>query len=289
MSSGAIVTFNDPRRFGFMKLVPRATLDEEPLLRALGPEPLGNAFDAAMLARACAGKKTQPEGRAARPARRRRARQHLCLRGAAPRAAVAQAQRLDDRRPRRARRTSAPSALVDAIKAVLNDAIKAGGSSLRDHRRTDGELGDFQHNFRVYDREGKPCPTPRLQRHDPAHRADRPLDVLLPGLPEVSPSHSPRNSMSCRDFYEMGVRFNQHHTDPQSSNRSHRYAQGGLRDRRVCAATIRRQRTGRRAEGTRTMGYDDLKRHASLLAITRGLSRMLISPASGQAAAIGGS
>jgi formamidopyrimidine-DNA glycosylase len=50
--------------------------------------------------------------------------------------------------------------LVDAIKAVLNDAIAAGGSSLRDHRRTDGELGEFQHNFRVYDREGQPCPTP---------------------------------------------------------------------------------------------------------------------------------
>src|SRR2546428_807996 len=50
--------------------------------------------------------------------------------------------------------------LVEAIKAVLNDAIVAGGSSLRDHRRTDGSLGDFQHNFRVYDREGQPCPTP---------------------------------------------------------------------------------------------------------------------------------
>jgi formamidopyrimidine-DNA glycosylase len=49
--------------------------------------------------------------------------------------------------------------LVDGIKAVLKDAIAAGGSSLRNHRRTDGELGDFQHNFRVYDREGKPCPT----------------------------------------------------------------------------------------------------------------------------------
>ncbi len=43
---------------------------------------------------------------------------------------------------------------------MLKDAIEAGGSSLRDHRRTDGELGEFQHNFRVYDREGKPCPTP---------------------------------------------------------------------------------------------------------------------------------
>ena len=50
------------------------------------------------------------------------------------------------------------TALVDAIKAVLNDAIKAGGSSLRDHRRADGALGDFQHNFQVYDREGEPCP-----------------------------------------------------------------------------------------------------------------------------------
>jgi formamidopyrimidine-DNA glycosylase len=63
-----------------------------------------------------------------------------------------------------ATRTGAPNEraerLVDAIKAVLNDAIKAGGSSLRDHRRTDGELGMFQHNFRVYDREGQPCPTP---------------------------------------------------------------------------------------------------------------------------------
>jgi formamidopyrimidine-DNA glycosylase len=49
--------------------------------------------------------------------------------------------------------------LTDAIKTVLKEAIQAGGSSLRDHRRTDGELGMFQHNFRVYDREGKPCPT----------------------------------------------------------------------------------------------------------------------------------
>jgi formamidopyrimidine-DNA glycosylase len=48
--------------------------------------------------------------------------------------------------------------LVEAIKAVLRDAIAAGGSSLRNHRRTDGALGDFQHNFRVYDRDGKPCP-----------------------------------------------------------------------------------------------------------------------------------
>ena len=58
MSSGAAVTFNDPRRFGFMKLVPRVALDQEPLLRSIGPEPLGNEFGAALLARACRGKKT---------------------------------------------------------------------------------------------------------------------------------------------------------------------------------------------------------------------------------------
>ena len=70
------------------------------------------------------------------------------------RRAVAQRQRrgLPPRRQPRA------VVLVDAIKAVLNDAIKAGGSSLRDHRRADGSLGDFQHNVLVYDREGKPCP-----------------------------------------------------------------------------------------------------------------------------------
>ena len=50
--------------------------------------------------------------------------------------------------------------LVEGIKAVLNAAIKDGGSSLRDHRLTDGDLGMFQHNFRVYDREGEPCRTP---------------------------------------------------------------------------------------------------------------------------------
>ena len=102
----------------------------------------------------------RPQGGADGPEGRRRPRQHLCLRGAAPRAALAQARRRDASRRRRARRTSAPSALVDAIQAVLAEAIEAGGSSLRDHRQTDGELGYFQHHFRVYDREGERCVTP---------------------------------------------------------------------------------------------------------------------------------
>ena len=77
--------------------------------------------------------------------------------------------------------------LVDGIKAVLNDAIKAGGSSLRDHKRTDGDLGLFQHHFRVYDREGEQVPNARLPRHHQAHRAEWALDVLLSGMPEMTP------------------------------------------------------------------------------------------------------
>jgi len=159
MSSGALVTFNDPRRFGSMKLVPRAKLDQEPLLRALGPEPLGNAFDAAMLARACAGKKTSLK--AALSDQRVVAglgNIYVCE-------ALHRAHLLPKRRASTiATRSGAPNeravALVDAIKVVLQDAIRAGGSSLRDHKQTNGELGLFQHNFRVYDRAGQTCPTP---------------------------------------------------------------------------------------------------------------------------------
>jgi len=159
MSSGAIVTFNDPRRFGSMKLVPRAKLDAEPLLANLGPEPLGNAFDAAMLARACKGKKTSLKA-ALSDQRTVAGLGNIYVCEALHRA------RLSPKRVAAtiASKTGAPNEraerLVEGIKAVLNDAIRAGGSSLRDHKLTDGELGMFQHHFRVYDREGEKCPTP---------------------------------------------------------------------------------------------------------------------------------
>ncbi len=159
MSSGARISFNDPRRFGSMKIVPRDKLDQEPLLRALGPEPLGNAFDAAMLAKACQGKKTSLKA----------ALSDQKIVAGLGNIYVCEALHRARLSPKRvastlALRSGAPHEraghLVDAIRAVLGDAIKAGGSSLRDHRQTSGELGLFQHNFRVYDREGKPCPTP---------------------------------------------------------------------------------------------------------------------------------
>ena len=157
MSNGATVTFNDPRRFGCMKLVKRAKLDQEPLLRALGPEPLGNEFDAAMLARACAGKKTSLKA-ALSDQRVVAGLGNIYVCEALFRAKLSPKRQASTIADRNGQPNARALALVEAIKAVLNDAIAAGGSSLRDHRRTDGAFGDFQHNFQVYDREGAPCP-----------------------------------------------------------------------------------------------------------------------------------
>ena len=157
MSNGQTITFNDPRRFGSMKLVPRAKIDEEPLLNALGPEPLGNEFDAAMLAKACAGKKTSLKA-ALLDQRIVAGLGNIYVCEALFRARLSPKRRASTLADRSAKPNERAEALVSAIKAVLNDAIKAGGSSLRDHRRTDGSLGDFQHTFLVYDREGQPCP-----------------------------------------------------------------------------------------------------------------------------------
>jgi len=157
MSNGTTVTFNDPRRFGSMKLVPRARLDQEPLLRALGPEPLGNEFDAAMLAKACAGKKTSLKA-ALSDQRVVAGLGNIYVCEALFRARLSPKRQASTIAGRNGRPNERSERLVEAIKAVLKDAIEAGGSSLRDHRRADGSLGDFQHNFRVYDREGEPCP-----------------------------------------------------------------------------------------------------------------------------------
>ena len=158
MASGAVISFNDPRRFGAMKIVARDEIEDEPMLRGLGPEPLGNEFDATMLAQACAGKKTSLK--AALLDQRVVAglgniyvcealfRSHLSPRRLAATLATKKGEATDH-----------AERLVDAIHTVLNAAIQAGGSSLRDHRQTDGELGYFQHSFKVYDREGEKCPT----------------------------------------------------------------------------------------------------------------------------------
>jgi formamidopyrimidine-DNA glycosylase len=159
MSNGRRIIYNDPRRFGFMLLIPRAGLDEHPLFTGMGIEPLGNALDGALLARLFAGKSAPLK--AALLDQRLIAGlgniyvcEALHRAGLSPRRAAGTLARRNRMPNERAHR------LAEVIPQVLREAVEAGGSSLRDHRQTDGTLGYFQHRFRVYDREGEPCPTP---------------------------------------------------------------------------------------------------------------------------------
>ena len=159
MSSGSDIVFNDPRRFGYMKIIARHALEAEPLLKGLGPEPLGNEFDADMLARSLVGKATSLKA-ALLDQRVVAGLGNIYVCEALYRAHLSPRRRASTLATRKGEPNDHARRLVDAIHAVLNEAIKAGGSSLRDHRQTSGELGYFQHSFQVYDREGEPCGTP---------------------------------------------------------------------------------------------------------------------------------
>jgi len=156
MSSGADVIFNDPRRFGYMKVIARHALEDEPLLKGLGPEPLGNEFDAKMLAHSCANRKTSLKA-ALLDQRVVAGLGNIYVCEALFRAHLSPRRLAATLATKKGEPTDHAKWLVTAIHAVLNQAIKAGGSSLRDHRQTSGELGYFQHSFQVYDREGEKC------------------------------------------------------------------------------------------------------------------------------------
>jgi formamidopyrimidine-DNA glycosylase len=156
MSSGATVTFNDPRRFGFMLLVGRAELETHPLMR-IGPEPLDHAFTPLRLARSCAGKAMSLKA-ALLDQKVVAGLGNIYVCEALNRARLSPRRKASTLATRAGVPTPHAVRLVAAIKEVLEAAIAAGGSSLRDHRRTDGELGSFQHKFRVYDRAGRRCP-----------------------------------------------------------------------------------------------------------------------------------
>ena len=158
MSSGAEVIFNDPRRFGYMKIIARNALDDEPLLKDLGPEPLGNEFDATMLAASCANKKTSLKA-ALLDQRVVAGLGNIYVCEALYRAQLSPRRLAATLATKKGEPTDHARRLIAAIHAVLNEAINAGGSSLRDHRQTNGELGYFQHSFQVYDREGEKCRT----------------------------------------------------------------------------------------------------------------------------------
>jgi formamidopyrimidine-DNA glycosylase len=149
---GAVVTYNDARRFGLMDLWPTAELDRHKLLAGLGPEPLGNAFNGAVLAASLASRRT-PVKAALLDQRIVAGLGNIYVCEALHRARVSPKRLAGSISRRRIDR------LAGEIVATLNDAIAAGGSSLRDYRQADGELGYFQHSFRVYDRADAPCPT----------------------------------------------------------------------------------------------------------------------------------
>ncbi|SDN79537.1 DNA-(apurinic or apyrimidinic site) lyase [Lutimaribacter pacificus] len=153
MENGARITFNDPRRFGAMDLMETATADSHKLLAALGPEPLGNDFSEPHLVAAFRGRNT--------PVKAALLDQHIVA-GLGNIYVCEALYRARIYPQRKAGRISARrvAALVPVIRQVLTDAIAAGGSSLRDFRQADGELGYFQHSFDVYGREGQPCRTP---------------------------------------------------------------------------------------------------------------------------------
>ncbi len=150
MDNGARITFNDPRRFGAMDLLDTATAEQHKLLAVLGPEPLGNDFHEDHLIAAFKGRNT--------PVKSALLDQgiiaglgniYVCealfRAGISPRRKAGQIS------------ASRVAALVPIIRAVLEDAIRAGGSSLKDFRQASGELGYFQHSFDVYGRENAPC------------------------------------------------------------------------------------------------------------------------------------
>lgn len=153
LDSGARVTFNDARRFGAMDLVATPVAEAHPLLARLGPEPLGNAFHEASLAAALKGR-AAPVKALLLDQRIVAGLGNIYVCEALFRAGISPKRRAGAISAARVAR------LVAAIREVLCEAIEAGGSSLRDYRRADGELGYFQHNFDVYGREGAPCRRP---------------------------------------------------------------------------------------------------------------------------------
>ena len=153
MVGGARVTFNDARRFGAMDLMPTDGADAHMLLAGLGPEPFGNDFNEPYLAGRLQGRKT-PIKAALLDQRIVAGLGNIYVAETLYRARISPLRLAGDLSKRQVQ------ALVPTIREVLAEAIEAGGSSLRDFRQANGELGYFSKHFQVYDREGDPCETP---------------------------------------------------------------------------------------------------------------------------------
>lgn len=157
MANDARITFNDARRFGAMDLMATDAEDDFWLIRDLGPEPLGNIFDEDYLVARLKGRNT-PIKSALLDQRIVSGLGNIYVCEVLYRAGIHPARKAGAISAKRA------ASLVPLIRDVLAEAIAAGGSSLKDYRQADGELGYFQHNFAVYDQAGNPCPTDGCQK-----------------------------------------------------------------------------------------------------------------------------
>ncbi|MFZ3233772.1 MAG: bifunctional DNA-formamidopyrimidine glycosylase/DNA-(apurinic or apyrimidinic site) lyase [Stellaceae bacterium] len=151
LDDGTVVRFNDARRFGLLDYVRRSEAARHPLLAGLGPEPLGPEFDGAYLVGKLVGKMT-PIKSALLDQRIVAGLGNIYVCEALYRA------RLSPRRLAGTVGRGRADRLVAAIRSVLDEAIAAGGSSLRNYVQANGELGYFQHRWAVYGHEGEPCP-----------------------------------------------------------------------------------------------------------------------------------
>ncbi len=153
MDSGARVTFNDARRFGAMDLWPTQDIANHKLIASLGPEPLGNEFHEDYLIERLKGRSMAIKSALL---------DQRIIAGLGNIYVCEVLFRAQLHPARKAGRIAATrvAGLVPIIRTVLAEAIESGGSSLRDYRQADGELGYFQHSFRVYGREGKSCVAP---------------------------------------------------------------------------------------------------------------------------------
>lgn len=153
MEEGTRVVFNDPRRFGAMDLAETERVESHRFLKDIGPEPLGNGFNEAYLESKLRGRNV-PMKTALLDQKIVAGLGNIYVCEALNRAGISPRRKATNLSGVKIAR------LVPIIRDVLNEAIAVGGSSLRDYRQTDGELGYFQHTFRAYDREGRPCQTP---------------------------------------------------------------------------------------------------------------------------------
>jgi formamidopyrimidine-DNA glycosylase len=153
------IVFNDPRRFGFMLFAEEGQLDRHPMLANLGVEPTGNAFDGALLSQLLKGRKT-PLKAALLDQTLIAGLGNIYVSEALWRAGLSPRRQAGTLATAHGHETARSQRLAEAIRNVIAEAIEAGGSSLRDHIRTDGSLGYFQHAFSAYDREGAPCRRP---------------------------------------------------------------------------------------------------------------------------------